>query len=361
MKSIKKIFAVVLVLCMVLSFAACHEKDEIAVTVGDVEFTSAYYMCALVFADSEAKTKVQENLSEDESAEDIDYYSKKIDGKKYTDWVKDTALESLKMIAAYKIKCEEAKIDLEDDVKSNAEMYSSYYWSSYGYQSFLEPNGISEATYKKYMLDSYYSNRYFEFVYGKDGEKEIAADKVKEEMYANFEIADMLECSFTDKEKTEVDSLKKQFNTYYEDLKNGKRTFEAVYNEYNKVEKTEKDESADEDSEELKPLDEFATIIGSKDTDYASDHFETVQKMKKNEVKLVELDDDAGLVILIKKDIKADPYYTENLDIVVRHLIADEEYEKDMKAFAKDLKLEENTYATGQFKVKKIVYPETTA
>jgi len=360
MKSLKKIFAAVLVLCMLLSFTACHKKNEIAVTVGDVEFTSAYYMCALIFADSEAKTKVQENLSEDESAEDIDYFSQKIDGKKYSDWVKTTALDNLKMIAAYKIKCDEAKIDLEDDVKSNAEMYSSYYWSSYGYQALLEPNGVSEATYKKYMIDSYYSNRYFEFVYGKDGEKEIAADKVKEKMYANFEIADVLECSFADIEEKEVDNLKKQFNTYYEDLKNGKRTFEAVYNEYNKVEDTEKEENTDADSEELKPIDELATLLGSEDTDYSSDHFETVQKMKTNEVKLVELDDDAGLAIIIKKDIKADPYYIENLDLVARHLIADEEFEKDMETYAKDLKLEENTYATGQFKVKKIEYPETT-
>ena len=360
MKSLKKIFAVVLVLCMLLSFAACHKKDEIAVTVGDVEFTSAYYMCALIFADSEAKTKVEENLSEDETAEEIDYYSQKIDDKKYVDWVKDKALESLKMIAAYKIKCSEAKIDIEEDVKSNAEMYSSYYWSSYGYQTLLEPNGVAESTYKKYMLDSYYSSRYFEYVYGKDGEKEIAADTVKEEMYKNFEIADVLECSFTDVEETEVDSLKKKFNTYYEDLKNGKRTFKEVYNEYNSIEESDT-ESTEEDSEELKPLDELATIIGSEDTDYASDHFETVQKMKKNEVKLVELDDDAGLAIIIKKDIKADPYYTENLDIVVRHLIKDEEFNEDMEAFAKELKLEENTYATKQFKVKKIEYPETTA
>ena len=358
MNLIKKLFAAVLAVAMVFSIAGCHKKNEVAVTVGDVEFTSAYYMCALIFADSEAKSLVDEKLSEEDSKKEVDYYSQKIEKKNYIDWVKETALNNLKKIAAYKIKCKEAKIDLEGDVKSNAEMYSSYYWSSYGYQALLEPNGVSENTYKKYMLDSYYSNRYFEFVYGKDGEKEIAADKVKDKMYENFEIANLLEASFTDKEEAEINSIKDKFNKYLKDLKDGKRTFKDVYNEFNEVkEDANKDE---ETTEELKPLDELATLIGSKDTDYASDHFETVQKMKTNEVKLVELDDDAGLAIIIKKDIKADPYYIENLDLVARHLIADEEFEKDMETYAKDLKLEENTYATGQFKVKKIEYPETT-
>ena len=44
MKNIKRIFALALVLVMALTVTACHKKDEIAVKIGDVEFTSAYYM-----------------------------------------------------------------------------------------------------------------------------------------------------------------------------------------------------------------------------------------------------------------------------------------------------------------------------
>ena len=80
MKNFKKIIALALAALMLLSFAGCHKKDEVAVTIGDVEFTSAYYMCALINADSEAKSKVYENLTEEEQQSgDIDYYSKKID------------------------------------------------------------------------------------------------------------------------------------------------------------------------------------------------------------------------------------------------------------------------------------------
>ena len=92
MKNLKRIIAAALVSVMALSFTACHKKDETAVTVGKVKFTSAYYMCALINADSEAKSKVKESLSDSDSKTDIDYYSKKVEDKDFVKWVKDTAL-----------------------------------------------------------------------------------------------------------------------------------------------------------------------------------------------------------------------------------------------------------------------------
>ncbi len=114
MKNIKRILALMLMIVVVMSVAGCHPKNEIAVTIGDLEFTSAYYMCALVTADSEAKSKVNESLTEEEqnSGEEIDYYSKKIDDKDYVKWVEDTAIEQLKKIAAYKTLCKENKLEL---------------------------------------------------------------------------------------------------------------------------------------------------------------------------------------------------------------------------------------------------------
>ena len=64
MKFIKKLAAVLLAAVMVLSICGCHQKNEIAVTVGDYEYTSAYYMCALVSAYSEGQSEVYENLTE---------------------------------------------------------------------------------------------------------------------------------------------------------------------------------------------------------------------------------------------------------------------------------------------------------
>lgn len=368
MSLIKKLSAIICVLALLLSFTGCHKKNEIAVTIGDVEFTSAYYMCAFVTADSQARQKVSENLTEEEqNSTDVDIYSKKIDGKKYATWVKDTAMAELKKIAAYKTLCADNKLELDKEQKDQAEQMSTYYWSTYGYQSLLEPNGVSINTYKQYTLDTYYSSIYFEHLYGEGGEKEISADEIKKSLEENFLIANMLEASYTTSNGEEMDDtakaeLKAKFEAYADELTKGKRTFEEIYKEYNGVtdEETDTAEDADEETEELKPIDEYASLLGAEDTGYSSDHYETAKAMAVNEVKFIEHEDGSGVVVIVKKDIMSDPYYLENLDLTVRNLIKGDEYDKDIEKFGKSLDFKENTYATKQFKVKSIVYPESS-
>lgn len=360
MKNFKKIIALALVLLMVLSFTGCHKKDEIAVTVGDVEFTSAYYMCALINADSEAKNKVYEELTEEEqSSGEIDYYSKKIDKKGFVEWVEDTAIETLKKIAAYKTLCKENKVELKEEDLNNAKMYASYYWSSYSYSAYFEPNGVSQATYTKFVEDSYYAEAYFEHLYGAEGEKAIAADTVKTKMYENFVIANILTANFTSEMKdTDKTALKDKLNAYATALQNGSKTFKQVYDEYNNVTEDEKaTETTEEESNTPKPKDEYATIIGAKDTGYDAEYYETVKAMATGEIKLIELDNKAGLVLAVKQDIAADEYYLTTLDMTVRHLIADEEFEKTVDAYTKEMKTDINDFAVKQFKVKKLIEP----
>lgn len=356
MKSFKRLIALILALLTVLSFAGCHKKDEIAVTIGDVEFTSAYYMCALINADSEAKSKVNEELTEEEQQQEIDYYSKKIDKKDYVTWVEEKAIDTLKTIAAYQILCKENKIEPSEEDLGNAEMYATYYWSNYGYSAYFEPNGVSEATYKQYMKDSYYAETYFEHLYGAEGEKAIAAEDIKTKMTENFITANILSGSYTSEMKdADKTALKTQFEGYATALKNGSKTFEAIYKEYNNV--TDEETTPEEETEELKPIDEYASIIGAEDTGYDAEYYDTVKAMKTGEIKVIELEDGAGIVLAVKQDINADPYYLDTLDMAVRHLIADEEYEKDIADYSKKLKVDINKFAVGQFKVKKIIEP----
>ncbi|MEE1074274.1 MAG: hypothetical protein U0K93_02210 [Acutalibacteraceae bacterium] len=360
MKNFKKIIALALAALMLLSFAGCHKKDEVAVTIGDVEFTSAYYMCALINADSEAKSKVYENLTEEEQQSgDIDYYSKKIDKKGFVEWVEDTAIDNLKTIAAYKTLCKENKIEVKEEDLSNAKMYASYYWSSYGYAAYFEPNGVSQDTYTKYMEDSYYSEAYFEHLYGAEGEKAVAGDEVKTKMYENFVIANILTANYTsDMKDADKTALKDKFNAYATALQNGSRTFKDVYDEYNNVTEEEKDAATtEEESDTPKPKDEYASIIGAEDTGYDAEYYEAVKAMATGEVKVIELEEGAGLVLAVKQDIAADEYYLTTLDMAVRHLIKDDEFEKTVKTYAKDMKVDINKFAVKQFKVKKIIEP----
>lgn len=373
MKMIKNLIAILLVAMMALSASACHGKDEIAVTIDGIEFTSAYYMCALVNADSEAQSKVYESLSDEEKQKtDIDYRAHKVEDKAYDTWVKDRALDALKDIAAYKLLCEQNKVETDEEMMTSSEQYAEYYWSSYGYSALFEPNGVSKTTFMKYMTDSVYSSMYFDHLYAEGGKEEISADDMKKTMGESFVLVDSISATYTTDDGKEMTddakkALKEKFNGYVTAIKDGTKTFEQVYHENNgtkesddtKEDTTTTDADKKEDAkEELKPVNRHASVMGAKDTGYDNDDFDTVKAMAVGEVKLVELEENGGLVIYVKRDLMADEYYVDQIDSSVRHFIKDDDFEKKVDEFIKGLDIEVVDYAVNRFKVKKIVYPE---
>lgn len=356
MNMLKRFFALMLCLAlMVTCFAGCHTKGEIAVKIGDVEFTSGYYACALVYADMEGRAKVEEGLSSEELKGTIKYWKYKVDNTDYTEWVEKTTLDNLKKIAALKTLCTTANVKLDDESLTTAKNYAEYLWETYGYSVLMEQNGVAKDTFLTYMQESYLADEYFEHLYGKGGEKEVAADKVSKQLADNYVLVNKLEVSFSglkDEEKTEK---KNKLAGYEASLKDGSKTFEKIYLEYNNLK--EEDHKHEEPKEgEKAPQDAHATVLGAEETSYASDHFKTAKDMSVGEIKLITLEKDAGLVLLVKKDISADPYYLEEFDIMLRQEVVGEDFTKEVAKYGESLTCEVNKSSTKQFKVKKIKY-----
>ena len=361
MKAIKKITALVLVALMTLSLSACiHKKDEIAVTVGDVEFTSAYYMCTLIAADSEAKQKINEDteqLTEAEAngTEDIDYYTKKIEKKSYEKWVKDRTIELLEKIAAYKTACKEKKLELTDEQEAEVAQSVAYYWDSYGYSQYFEPNGVSRATYAQYTEDAYYSSVYFDSIYAKGGTKEISTENVNKEIGNSYILIDEISIAYEENATDDQKAKNKQtLEGYAADIKNGKKTFIDVYKAHNEV-KDEETETGETD--EVKPVNTYAAVLGKEGTNFESTYYDTFVKYEYDVPQVIDLDDDSGVALVIKRDIFKDQYFVDYIDTHARHTIADEDFEKHIKDYSEKLKTKINNYAVDQFKVKKIIVP----
>ena len=371
MKLAKRLLSLALVVLMALSVVGCHKKDEIAIKVGDYEFTAAYYMCALIYADTDARALVDEQLAEkkekdkDIDTENIDYSKQKIDGKKFDEYVKDKALESIRRIAAYKTKCDELKLKLEDEIVANAASYAEYYWSGYGYSQIFEPNGVSLETMKTHMLDTYYASIYFNELYGEGGEREIASADLQKALADHFVLANVIEAPYgEDADDTSKADLKEKLDGYANALNGGTMTFEQVdLDFYGPDEEETHDHDHEEEAEEEteKPMDEKANIIGDEDTQYASEYYEEAKKLAKGTAVVVNMADGSGITLIYKKEISEDPYYLKNLDNHLRELLEAQNLEKEMKKFAKTLKFKEITSATKIFKVKDIKYPETSA
>ncbi len=366
MNLVKRIVALCLVAVMALCVVGCHEKNEVALTVGEVEFTSAYYMCALIHADGDARGLIDEKLAEknekEGQTEEVDYFKQKIDKMSFEEYVIKTAKDNLKRIAAYKTKCDESKLKLEQSVVDGSKQMVEYYWNNYGYQQIFEPNGVSKATYTAYALDEYYSSLYFGHLYGEKGDREISAEDVKKALNDEFAVANILSTNYdaetTDEQKN---AAKTQFDGFANAIKNGTKTFEQVNKEYTGATDEQATEQTEENKEEAEPgttpQDSNAQILGTEDSGYGSEYYDTVKKMAVGEVKVINAES-GNLVLLVKKDINTDPYYLKTLDMTCRKLLKGDELDEEIVKYAKKLSFDESKFATKQFKVKKIEYPE---
>lgn len=387
MNIIKKAVALTLALLLVLSFCGCHKQNEIAVKADGVEFTSGYYMCALVHADLEARTKVdsakQSETTDGESTETTettDYYSEKIDEKEFTVWVKDRALDTLRDIALFKNLLSKNKITITEESQSTAEQYASALWSYLS--ELLEGNGVSQATYAQFIADyasiaddtalqsvissavgfsgniytKYTENRYFDFVYGGGGEKEIPSEDISNSMLTKYVAANMISITLSDLEDDQAQEKTDFLEAAAKDINNGKKTFVQVYNEFSVM------ESDGEDTTEYTEDDVDIYILGDTDTEYVSSFYSDVKDLAVGTAVVLDDDANSAKVLIVKKDIASNEEINTNeaFKTSIRRSLKGDEFDKDIAELAKKVKVTEIKSATKQFDVKKIKYPESS-
>jgi len=370
MKGIKKVLAVVLALVMVLSMAACtiHEKDEVAVIVDGEEFTTAYYMCALISAKSEAMGLVsEEDPSEDEKSgkKEIDYFSKKVEGKSFEEWVENRAVEIVSECAIYRKLVEKYDIKLTDEQKNEAQNSADILWygdQSGQYQSsaeYFEMNGVSKKTYDKFSLDSYYAEAYFMYIYGEKGVEAISDKEIMKKISENFVLAQILTSTYGEKDTDKQKKAKKellQANADY--ITKGEKTFVQAYKELNNI---SDDKEEHEEGDHIHPKYEYAQVLGAADTGYENQYFDfkKISKYKLGVPKVIDIGDGLGAALIIKRDITKDTYYIDNYELkdIARHLIADKDFEKHMEEQVKKAKVDVKS-SIDRFGVKDIKTPE---
>ena len=353
-KLLKSVVAISLCVLFVFSLTACHEVNETAVTVDSEEFTSAFYSCALVYADLEAQQIVYETMGESAYA---DYLNQKIDGVEYKTWVKNRAIETITEMAAYKLACD-ALLITPDEYSNDDVAAADLEWSNY-YSAIMQENGVGRGTFRWYNSMDTYKLAYFDYIYGKGGEKEIAAADIEAKLKADFTVSNILSADATGKTEDEIKKMVDQFEAYATRIKQGEK-FEKIYAEHNGTTYTD----SDKDSKETFSYN-LASLLGSKETDYESVYFEDVGALANGEIKVIKKVDDTDkenptttVLLIYKGNILDDknPNF-EDIKKIAMHALKDEEFEKGMEETIKGLEVVENERATKRFKVEKIVYP----
>ena len=357
MNMFKKIAALATAAAVCFGLVGCHPKNEVALTIGGIDYTSAFYMCALLQADGEAKGQIQEAYQEeDEDADvtDIDYYKEEIEGQKFEDWVKDRALEICRTYAYVETACDEEGVEISSEDLETAESYADNYWNAYGYSAYYGANGVSYDTFKEFFTYSSLMQTYFLSIYGKEGSDPVPEEDVKTALSEKFVLADSLTVSLRDdsgNDLSEEDAAeeKTKLEGYKTRLDNGE-DFKTIYEEEN-GEQT----ASTADSEEEQPQDTLAQVFGNEDTEsYASDYYEDIAALKVGESKIIEDEENSQLLLVLKKDILEDPYYLNNMYDYILNLLKYDAFEEEMQEKSLELEFDENKFATNRFKVKKI-------
>ena len=349
MNLLKKMTAALLAVLMLASFAACHPKNEVALTIGDVDITSAMYMCFLIQADGEARDAVDKA-----NADNTDYDSK------------NRAQEVAAEYAAYMTMFKDRELTLSDEDQSMIDTYVNHYWNTYGYSQMYEPNGVSLSTYKEYFSYSYKSKACFMSVYGADGTDPVADEEVRSTISANFAPVNVLTLSYSYKDsdnntvdysEEEIAAIKEKAQTYAQRLRNGEK-FGPLYLEENPSADTSSADTSDESIYATVFVSEAAQSYVSSSY-YTHDHWDEASALAVGEVKVID-DDDKSLVMYKYQNVLDNEKYISTLTEPALYILKQSEFEEKIKADAAALEVQTNSYAVDRFNPSKIEYPKSS-
>ena len=244
MKTFKKAVAILLAVAMLFALAACHGKNEVAISSGDYEITSAMYSYYLVIANNEAKSKVSESV--DTTAEGFSFYEQTVDGVDFIDYVEKLALEKCLYHITLQKLADEAGVKLDDETAAGYKSTAEYYWN-YGYSTILTENGVSYETYEKIFLNDALYALLFDNKYGKDGTEAIGEDAIASALTENYAAVYMLSIDYSKDEKADTAKLKEELKTYQDRLDKGE-DFAKVKEDFDAAQKAKENSSSNNTS-----------------------------------------------------------------------------------------------------------------
>ncbi len=280
---IKKAVAVILILCMCASFAACYSEDNLwAAKNENATLPIGGYIYYLASGYSEAQPLI---------ADDVEVLNGVIDGQSAKDYIKQKALDYTKTFFYIADKFVEYGFEIDEEAQTTITSSTDSMWSYY--QPSMEAMGVSKESFNEaYSVFNHKYNEVFYYTYGPDGDKSLSDDEIRkyyeEENFSYEQISFPITKTneegesedMTDEEKAEVMATAESYKQQIED---GTITMEEAANQYMALQVLES-------SPYYKSTGKTATPSGDTQT--------AVAELKENELTIVET---STLYILTKR------------------------------------------------------------
>ena len=191
------------------TLSACHQKDEVALTVNGTNIPSGIYMFYVIQAEQTARNTVDSNNASADvsSTASVNYQAQTVSGESFDNWANAQALESACEYAIVEQEFTADGLSLSSDDTSQIdttvdEMWNGYTDSSTGMQYSGESatytqNGVSKDTFTTCYTNAYKRNMLFDHIYGSGGTQAVSQSDLLTAMDQDYVLADVLEVDFS--------------------------------------------------------------------------------------------------------------------------------------------------------------------
>lgn len=393
MKMFAKLAALVLVVAvLVTAVCGCHTKNEIAYTIGEHKFTSAFYSCVLYSSATAARNDIYLFVQESGGdTKNIIFENYKFDenGKvsptgtiTYEQRVITETVNKLKQFAAVKDEMKKANVTLTEDVMNSIKLDAQSFWAIgcdyYTYQQYassgydlsqsytplyvyLEPNGVAYETYEKFKVCEQEYLYYFDHIYGEGGSKEVPKAELNEYLNTHYALTDTLTFSKkgddgNDLAEDKLTELKATVDKYAERINAGE-AFGAIYDEYQKSigNTTSTTTQNTEKPNEYTP-EAYKYIYGDEASGFNDTMFADIHKSELGKAVVYDDKDGGNYILYVKRDILEQEYWLNIYRTTITYNLKNDEFLAGIKEVANTYTAVEDTHATSPFKVDKIKF-----
>ncbi len=214
----KKIAAAVTAVVMMLGASGCGESSTWVAKYKDQTVNAGVYLFYQSQAYEDAMTKLQKD-NEDLDTSDLKAVKNlQIDGKSVSDWVKEQAMENIRIFCAVNEKFDEYGLAIDDtDQEQIKEMADN--WDMIDQMYNFSGEGIGKDSLIAIQEFQLKQDKVFEYIYGKDGTEAYSDEEIKDYLSGNKARVKMITMDLKDTEGEELDDDgKKEIRTMAEDF-----------------------------------------------------------------------------------------------------------------------------------------------
>ena len=337
---LKKIALIIFTAAIALSFAAC-DMPETAFSSGDVKVSSGLYMYFMFNSYMEAADK--------QTDMDVELLETTIDDVAAKEWIKNKAKEYATEYITVEKKFAELELAFtEEELNNIAQNASSQYQQ---YQSYYQPNGISERTYYAYAKNLSKKQKIFMSIYGEEGTAPISEDEMKKFFSEKYALTTDITLAKTDDEgnlftegSEELAVVKAKAEGYASRIRDGEDIEKVIVEYRNERAKAQAEAAGEEDPEpeEVTEDADSSSVISNIEQDdepVAQKITNIFEQVKVGTVGVVE--DDENYYVVKRDDILAAEGKFDEYRPQIMYGIKGDEFDEVIKGWSAETNIKE--------------------